>query len=142
MALTQPKRHANTMSQAQPVESEIGVLRGRDCIYLDSVELREGTNVLVLRGEINGDLCSRQRPGELIPYRLTFRGVLAIRLVELDSWCFDCASSFDECVSSPWIRELGGKVTQAHRHFVVQTYDDVFDVVCETFELELPPTAA
>jgi hypothetical protein len=116
----------------RPLETTVGHLRGRDCIYLDSVSLPDEIRVLVLRGTINGDLTERRVPGVFLPFEARFTGVLAIRVVELDSWSFAGDSSLDEVLDSPWIAELGGKVTPDHRHFTIQTYDDVFDVVCES----------
>jgi hypothetical protein len=117
------------------VDTPVGALHGRDCIHLDSVSFTDRTHVLVIRGEINGDLCERRSPGSFLPFEVHFSGLLALRMIELDSWNWSGASCFDEVVDSPWIAELGGKVTAAHRHFVLQTYYDVFDVVCEDFDI-------
>ncbi len=112
------------------VETPVGTLRGRDCVFLDSATFAE-TNTLVLRGTLNGDLCGQPSPGSDLPFVITFTGVLAVRMLELDCWGGSCSSSFDEVLESRWIAELGGKVTGRCRHFVLQTYDDVFDVVCD-----------
>jgi hypothetical protein len=129
---------AFTMPQNIPIETALGRLDGRDCIYLDSFAFEDGTGTLVLDGSINGNLCSTRQPGRFVPYTLRFRGVLAIKMVELDSCDWDMESSFDEIRDSEWIRSLGGKVTAAHRHYFVQTYDYVFDVVCcDGYEFEV-----
>jgi len=73
-------------------------------------------------------------------YKLQFINVLAMKLIDLDSWQFVNQSSFDEVIHSDWIRQLGGKVTDEHRHFIVQTYDDVFEVICENFAFEITQT--
>jgi hypothetical protein len=134
----EPERstHQTLMEQMIPVETEVGVLRGRDCLFLDRVELPTGTRTVVLHGEINGSLCS-QPADAWVEYRLEFRGVLALRMIELDSWRRALASSFFEVQDSTWVRALGGKVESRHRHFVVQTYDDVFELVCETYALSI-----
>ena len=124
------------MTSRVPVQTKFGVLRGRDCIFLDRVGFEQGTNTVVLEGEVNGALVSRGGGDHYIGYVLRFCGVLALRMVELDSWDENPSSSLDEIVGSPWVSDLGGKVTAQHRHFCVHTYDDVFDVVCETYELE------
>jgi hypothetical protein len=121
----------------RPVNTSVGLLRGRDCIYLDSVSLPDEVRVLILRGEINGDLCERRAPGASLPFEACFSGVMAIRVLELDSWSFTGETSFDEVLESSWIAELGGKVTPEHRHFIVQTYDDVFDIVCDRVEVSI-----
>jgi hypothetical protein len=110
----------------------VGILRERDCIYLDSVDFSDGVSTLILRGELNRSLCSAEADAEapFLSYTIRFDGVLAVRMVELDSWDWTAESSFDEVIESPWLSQLGGKITRDHRHFVVQTYDDVFDVAC------------
>lgn len=120
-----------------PIETPLGRLDGRDCIYLHGFAFEYGPCTLVLDGSINGNLCSIKQPGRSILYTLRFSGVLAVKMVELDlcDWSFE--SSFDEVRDSEWVRLLGGKVTAAFRHFFVQTYDFVFDVVCEDYEFVL-----
>lgn len=95
------------------------------------------TGTLVLRGEINGELCEHREPGVFLPFVLRFSGVLALRMLELDSWRGVSESSFDEQMESPWIAELGGKVTSFHRHFVLQTYDEVFEVMCSGHDIAI-----
>jgi hypothetical protein len=131
-----------TMPRNIPIETALGRFYGRDCIYLDCLTFEDGTSTLVLDGSINGDLCTTRQPGSFVPYSLRFRGVLAVKMVELDSCDWSYESCFDEVYDSEWIRSLGGKVTTAHRHFFVQTYDNVFDVVCEGYEFEVQKVAA
>lgn len=119
------------------INTELGLLKGRNCIYLDEVSIEDGTNTLVLNGDVDGNLCSKGRVGEDMQFTLTFTGVLALKMIELDSWGWEGESCFDEVLDSEWIRQLGGKVTPAHRHFQIQTYDDVFDVVCSAYEFRI-----
>jgi hypothetical protein len=64
-------------------------------------------------------------------------------MVELEACKEFGASSFDEILDSDWIREIGGTVRsdvidcQRLRHFYVQTYDDVFNIVCSEYELRV-----
>ena len=118
------------MNKHVPIQTKLGILRGRDCIYLDKANFNDGMNTFILKGDINGNLCSKERLGEEIPYKAIFRGVLALKMVELDSWDCNSESSFDEIVDSSWIKSLGGKVTESHHHFLIQTYDEVFEIVC------------
>ena len=122
------------------VETPIGILNGRDAIYLDEVNLREGKNTLCLQGEFNGKLASKVNSAGFIKYRMIFKRMVAMKMVELDSWDWrkeKSESSFDEDTESYWIKELGGKISSGHRHFCIQTYDQVFDVVCEDYEIEM-----
>lgn len=125
------------MARNIPIETALGHLSGRDCIYLDRFAFEDGAGTLVLDGCINGDLCTSRKPNRFVPYTLRFHGVLAVKMVELDSCNWEFESSFDEVCDSEWIRLLGGKVTDAQRHFFVQTYDYVFDVVCAGYEFEM-----
>jgi hypothetical protein len=124
------------MNRSIPIKTSLGELSGRDCIFLDAIQFPNGSSVLVLEGEINGSLCDLPWNGKYIPYVLTFRGVMALKIIELDSWKWNgqTVSSFFEIEESSWIRELEGKVTIEHKHYLVVTYDDVFEVVCDQFE--------
>lgn len=124
------------MSHHIPIETFLGRLDGRDCIFLDGFSFDDPKGTLVLKGSINGNLCTARQSGHFIPYRLKFRGVLAIKMVELDSCDWDFESAFDEVHDSQWVASLGGKVTVSHRHFFVQTYDYVFDIACAGYEFE------
>ncbi len=124
------------MARHLPIITSYGILSGRDCVFLDRVSFENRTNALLLEGSISGSLCSIPQDVDL-PYTLRFRGVLALNMIELDSWNWKSASSFDEIRESDWISSLGGKVTLDHRHFFLQTYDDVFQVVCSSYELDI-----
>ena len=111
------------------------MLRGRDAIFLDTFDF-DVQGVLKLAGEINGDLTSKSTD-KFLRYSLTFFDVMAFKVVELDSWDYQSSSSFDEIVDSEWCRTLGGKITPNHKHFQIQTYDDVIDVVASRFSLSI-----
>ena len=124
------------MNRSIPVKTDLGILAGRDCIYLDRIAFRDRTGTLVLEGEINGSLCSKPQKRKWVSYTVTFHGILALKMIELDSWNGRIRSSFDEVKDSKWVRSLGGKVGRRHKHFVVQTYDYVLEVVCSGYETE------
>lgn len=124
------------MARNIPIITPYGILSGRDCVYLDDVKFENRTNTLLLEGSISGNLCGIPQDADL-QYILQFRGVLALNMIELDSWNWKSASSFDEIRESDWISSLGGKVTLDHRHFFLQTYDDIFQVVCLSYELNI-----
>ena len=128
----------NIKRNYQPIETAHGFLVGRACIFLDEVSFLYGTYNLRLIGEVNTSLVSNppEVSPKLVPYELTFTRVLALKMIELDSWDFECASSFDEILNSQWVAEIGGKVTKEHKHFFFQTYDDIFEVVCSSYEFK------
>jgi hypothetical protein len=116
----------------QPIETVVGFLSGRDAIFLD--EFRYDTNhELTLRGSFNGVLGSRPLDEE-IDYEMTFSDVLAFTVVELESsraYEFEETFSFAEVIGSGWLPRLaaGDKFTSKHGHYLVQTYDDLIEVV-------------
>ncbi len=132
------------MQISKLIETEIGVLWGRDCVYLDHTSKpEEGT--LLLRGTINCRIVRNyvSPPGweqaEDLPYELLFQNVLGFQMLELDAWGtqnYDSTalseSCFGEVENSMWLNRLHAKLTKL-RHLRLATYDDVFDVLCETY---------
>ena len=122
------------MAKYRPVETSLGVISGRDAIYLDEITLVIAERKLVLRGEFNGHLCSKRTHG-FIPYELIFHRVSDHKLTDLNQFGFERGvSSFDEIVG-----------TGAPKEFLVRTYDDVLEVVCDGYQLVVlsddPPRA-
>lgn len=125
----------------QPIETQIGVLVGRNAIYLNST-FYDGYN-LILEGSFNGHLASKPTDEDVF-YRLTFSGVLSLRMIEIDSLYHSNpmkdiegdGSCFDKIVNSSWIAGVGGKVTPNHKHYHFGTYDDTFEIACENYELK------
>ena len=92
------------MEKATAVNSCLGVLKGRDCIYLDQVK-QDALNNLTFTGDINGHLISQCRDEkDWFPYTLTFRQVLAYFTCELDTYENMAAESNLHCRSSRSIR--------------------------------------
>ncbi len=127
----------------EPIETVAGVIYGRDAIFLDDVHFDYQKNIIELRGELNSHLCSKYKDDEdsFISYSLTFSGVVAFAMTELDFKDYG-SSSFDRVVNSRWLDEMrrkdpSAKVKSNLEHYLVFTYDDVFDVVCETYELKI-----
>lgn len=131
------------MNTYKPMNTEQGVLAGRDCIYLTEINYDVKIRNLTLKGVVNNYISDKTLLDKRFSeYSLTFTGVLALRITELDSWeeimddeYFKVESSFDEVLNSNWIKKLGGKVDSNHHHYLVQTYDDVFDIVCLSSEM-------
>jgi len=123
------------------VVTPVGVVRGRDAVYLDAVDLDYTARRVGFRGTLNPALCSEAPRGDDWPgYEIVFRDVLALRMTELDLDGGEGGSSFDEVVGSRWLKALkardrAAKVSAGHRHFVPETYDDVFELVSSGFDL-------
>ena len=74
------------MEKATAVNTCLGVLKGRDCIYLDQVK-QDALNNLTFTGDINGHLISQCRDEkDWFRYTLTFRQVLVYFACELDTY--------------------------------------------------------
>ena len=124
----------------QPVETKVGVIRGRSSLFLDTFEY--SSNSLFLYGSLHS---SRSPDGEQkdLYYTMIFRDVLAFQMLELDTWIAsdwseNRESSFDEILNSVWVAKLAGKAEpNNNKHCSFVTYDDVFDVVCRKYELQL-----
>ncbi len=117
-----------------PIRTTIGILKGRDALYLDEIRFNY-PGELILYGTINTDILDK--PEGWLGYALFFYGVQAVTIVDLDSSGKQSTSCFDWIKDSAWITQLNGKITNQHRHYRVQTYDDVFDIVCLSYELRL-----
>jgi len=126
-----------------PIVTEIGTLRGRDAIHLDTVEISDACrDTLTLCGDFNCALASKRSEEVWQAYQIRFSGMLAMQMTELEAWRPVPEGSwpetaFDEVVDSPWMARMGAQASSEHRHFIFRTYDRVFEVICVTFELEL-----
>lgn len=124
-------------------DKTLGILNGRDCIYIDKVTFADDSS-LEFDGELNGSLCSGVREEKWIPYTLTFRSVIAHFVCELDTYegfgNIECYrhSDFTEIESSALMSKIPIRKDynkSEYKHFRVFTYDYVFDIIAEDFEL-------
>lgn len=68
------------------IEDEtLGILNGRDCIYIETVTQDDMDN-LIMKGDINGYLARKINDDIWIPYKLTFHRVIAYFSCELDTY--------------------------------------------------------
>ncbi len=58
-----------------------------------------------------------------------------MKLFEIDAWDYSSSSSFDEVLKSEWLLRFEGNKTAEHKHYMVQTYDAVLEVICLECEL-------
>jgi hypothetical protein len=130
------------MERFEPVETVVGTISGRDAIYLDDVLFDYQKNSAELIGQFNSSLCSRLGDDEFVDYSLTFEGVLAFTITELDLSTSFGISNFDRVVDSEWLAgfresDHSAKVKPNHQHFRIATYDDVIEVVCNNWSLRI-----
>lgn len=133
------------MENIHAIEHEkLGILYGRDCIFADSVIQTYST--LQFKGEINGNFASKINDAIWIPYELIFKRVIKYVSCELDTYEADkneiqaqSRSSFlviqdsDSLMNIP-IRYDYNK--NDYKHFIVYTYDFVFNVFAVDYELK------
>ncbi len=131
------------IEQHIPCETVVGNIAGRDAIFLDDVSYTGG--VLILRGDITSSLCSHfEGDAKWISYKLTFWRVIAVQIVEIDLSDWEGRPSFIEIHGSSWLTQFRQKDTTdrmslQHKHFRVMTYDDVFDIIATSFQLDIQP---
>ena len=112
------------------INTPLGELHGRDAIYLDDEKYDRSSRKLNLIGEVNGNLCSQKVVGEFIPYNVKFVGVCGWVKVELDEWLSLDKPKFHETSSFYRFEENGINT------YVFQTYDWVFEIQCESYEIK------
>lgn len=133
----------------EPIETPLGILSGRDAIFLDETQCDMPS--LILRGAFSGSLSSKGRKHLYYDYSLTFFQVQALRVLELD-WAEAIytyknqnkgQSSFDEVLHSSWLASLQADATyplqviDKCKHYRIWTYDHMFDVICSHYELTI-----
>ena len=132
-----------SMEKAIAVKTCLGVLKGRDCIYLDQVK-RDDLNNLIITGDINGHLISQHRDEkDWFPYTLTFRRVLTHFACELDTYENLAEtrhlnhSSFDLIEDSTWLKSLLVREDfnkDIYQHYRLFTYDVVYNIIAVSYE--------
>ncbi len=133
------------MSSVKPVKTPLGIVRGRDALILEQVAVSLTPRSLRLRGTVSLALCSgvhlhggdQDAEGT---YEIDCGDVLAFKVEELDfaDWSMFDESSIVEVLGSPWLSKIASldsaeKVSKEHRHYEIQTYDDVVSVICRSF---------
>jgi len=125
------------MSRNIPIVTTLGVINGRNAIYLDDIKQSFSPNQLLFIGEINGKLCSNNTSGHRwYSYEVCFNLIQAYDCRELEICKLNTESSFDEIMHSELIAELklAGK---GYKHYILSTYDYVYSIVSKGFELKI-----
>ena len=124
------------MEKVRPIQTSVGEIHGRNGIYLDEMIQSFGPSTLRFRGEFSQPLCSNAGTKKRwIGYVFTFEHVLVFTCHELDHYNENrLASSFDEVHESEWLRELE---LSNYRHYILATYDYVYEIAAKGHELEL-----
>lgn len=123
------------MKDPIPLDTPVGELYGRDAVCLEEVVLSCYPRELRVR-------CHLWRTGETVPCEIRFMGLVSLRVDEYDFSEFPGRASFAEIPDSPWLadcraRDHSAKVSAVHHHLVLRTYDDVIEVLCTEYKIEL-----
>ena len=125
------------MAKNVPVLTILGVLNGRNAIYLDDVKQSFSPNQLLFIGEINGKLCSNNASEyRWYSYEVCFNLIQAYDCRELEVCKWKTESSFDEIIDSELIAELK-LAPKDYKHYILSTYDYVYSIVSRGFELQI-----
>ena len=132
------------MEIALPIETCVGILCGRDAIYLDTV-IQDDSGAVIFRGTLNGALTPANGSGkEWLSYTLTFPHVLACFYCELDTYesMTDTkqpnTSSFALIENSEWLQSLPVRKDfekKRYKHYRVFTYDVVYNIIATEYWL-------
>ncbi len=115
------------------IETAYGVITGRDGIYLDSM-LHPNEATLILKGQFFTSLGFKA-------YEITFFDIIYLLSIELD---FDervCMESFGYAENSIVIEKFrkmdhSDKIETNHLHYYFRTYDTVFEIIAQGYELK------
>lgn len=120
----------------RPIATALGIPKGRDSIYLGTIEHTVCPREITFSGNIEGLLAEAS-----VPFLLRFHGLLELHALELDFTDFGLPASFVEVVESERVAAMKARDHSAkvhdHRHFILATYDEVFEVICQGYELAL-----
>ncbi|MGN0696024.1 MAG: hypothetical protein ACI4J5_04570 [Oscillospiraceae bacterium] len=123
-------------------DKTLGQLHGRDCIFVSSVTQKD--DKLSVSGEINGLLAEKVGEDKQIEYTLTFHGVIAYYVCELDTYLntdtiSDEHSDLDIVENSRWLGSLPIRTDidkTMYRHYRMLTYDFVYNIIADSYEMK------
>ncbi|APD08051.1 hypothetical protein UJ101_02553 [Flavobacteriaceae bacterium UJ101] len=114
------------------IKTRYGIIKGRDGIYLDSIVSHDETKI-TFEGEFNTDLGFKK-------YTLKFSGIVYLQSIELDFCNKIYMESFCVIEDSTLIKRFkklnhSNKLNENHKHYYFQTYDTVFEIVADHYDL-------
>ena len=125
----------NNKEKRLSIETSLGILYGRDAIYLDLL-LQEFSKI-EFEGNFTTALCSKYNgSNNRIKYNIKFYGVIFFSGCELDNYQDELkmVSSFDIILNSKIIEKFNSK---NKKHFIFATYDYVYEIIAEDYILTL-----
>ncbi|WP_298117339.1 hypothetical protein [Flavobacterium sp.] len=128
----------------KPVITKVGLIYGRDAIFLDKVNfINEETFELL--GEFSGSLCKNLNDNNDVKFKIVFKNVHLFKMTELDFDEVEYKSSFDEIENSIQINKMVEidnqnnlkKIDKTYKHYIFRTYDTVFEIIGKDYSLEI-----
>jgi hypothetical protein len=128
----------------KPIITEVGLIYGRDAIFLDKVNfINEETFELL--GEFSGSLCENLNDNNDVKFKIVFKNVHLFKMTELDFDEVEYKSSFDEIENSIQINKMIEidnqnnikKIDKTYKHYIFRTYDTVFEIIGKDYSLEI-----
>ncbi|MDE7478594.1 MAG: hypothetical protein K2M91_11715 [Lachnospiraceae bacterium] len=133
------------MERSIPIETDLGIINGRDGIFLDDVHSDDHN--MTFTGDINGVKSANHNNAEKwIPYTLIFHQVLACFSCELDTYenigdsSFCDSSDFDFIEESAWLQSLPIRKDydkSRYKHYRLSTYDTIYNIIATDYELKI-----
>jgi len=128
------------LQKITPVTTQVGIIWGRDAIYLDEVR-KISASEYEISGSLNSALCSAlSTEKSFVSYKITFRHVVYFNETDIDDCEIDNVSSFDVIENSTKIANLADKNSKNNtnlHHYVFRTYDVVFELIASQYEFEV-----
>jgi hypothetical protein len=115
------------------IKTDFGIIEGRDGIYLDSISHPNETE-LILKGEFNTN-------SDFKKYEIKFSGIIYLHSIELDFDERGQMASFGFVDNSTLIgkfrkKDHSDKLNPNHNHFYFRTYDTVYEIVADKYDLK------
>ena len=125
----------------EPINTEVGMIKGRDGIFLDKMEYT-GSEI-AFYGEFNENVFNNFN-GKDLEYKLTFRNIVFFKCYELDiyprekllEYSFDLVND-SELLSKLKSRDNQNKIKENHEHYILGTYDYVFEIIATEYVLKI-----
>lgn len=125
--------------KTQAIETVVGILYGRNAIYLDEVHQRfDPPTPLFFKGALSTSCCQEYKgTSKFIDYSLLFENTKFFSCCELDYYKHEksLSSSFDTVQDSNLLQMFS--FGSEYKHYVLATYDLVYEIVAKKFTLSV-----
>lgn len=134
----------NMNENIKPIITEVGLIYGRDAIYLSNVNfINEETFELL--GEFSGSCCEYLSDTIDVKFEIVFNNVHLFKMTELDFNEVEYKSSFDLIENSNTLSKMLKvdtqnnikKIDKTYNHYIFRTYDTVFEIIGKDYSLKI-----